>query len=74
MVLNKSVKRGQVIIYSQTESKEVRVYELDFYGGLNSTRLMTKIPKAGGISPAFLYTTDANILERGKAQEGSLLS
>ena len=74
MVLNRSVKRGQVIIYAQTATKEDRVYELDFYGGHNSTRLMTKVPNAGGISPSFLYTLDSDTLERGKAQDSNLLS
>lgn len=74
MVLNRSVKRGQVIIYAQTAVNEVRVYELDFYGGHNSTRLMTKIPSVGGIVPAFLYTTDSAVLEELKNQEGTLLS
>lgn len=74
MVLNRSVKRGQVIIYAQTTNYEVRVYELDFYGGINSTRLMTKVPSVGGIAPAYLYNTDVTALENVKSQEGALLS
>ena len=74
VVLNRSVKRGQVIIYAETADHEVRVYELDFYGGHNATRLMTKVSNVGGIAPAFLYTPDALILEEAKIQEGALLS
>ena len=74
MVLNRSVKRGQVIIYAKTTSNEVRVYELDFYGGHNSTRLMTKVSNVGGIVPAALYTPETFALEEVKAKEGALLS
>ena len=62
MVLNRSVRRGQVIIYAETLDHEVRVYELDFYGGHNAARLMTKVSNVGGIAPATLFSSDAFVL------------
>jgi hypothetical protein len=59
VVLNRSVKRGQVVVYAKISSKEVRVYEVDFYGGHNATRLMTKVNNIGGMTPAKLYTYDS---------------
>lgn len=74
VVLNRSVKRGQTIVYAETADHEVRVYELDFYGGHNATRLMTKVSNVGGIAPAFLYNPDVFSLEETNTQEGALLS
>ena len=74
VVLNRSVRRGQTIIYAETADHEVRVYELDFYGGHNATKFMTKVSNVGGIAPAFLYNSDAFILEEVKSQDGALLS
>ena len=74
MVLNRSVRRGQVVIYAETADHEVRVYELDFYGGHNATRLMTKVSNVGGIAPACLYLSDAFCLEDAKTQDGAILS
>ena len=72
--MNKSVRRGQVIIYAETANHEVKVYELDFYEGHNPTRLLGKISNTGGIAPASLYPSDAFVLEDFKNQEAALLS
>ena len=51
-----------MIIYAESDH-EVRVYELDFYGGHNAVRLLGKISASGGIAPASLFISDAFALE-----------
>jgi hypothetical protein len=43
VILNRSVKRGHFILYAGTANREIKVYEIDLYGSLNSTKLLTKI-------------------------------
>ena len=45
-----------MIIYAESADHEVKVYELDFYGGHNAVRLLGKISASGGIAPASLFT------------------
>lgn len=74
VVLNRSVKRGQVVVYARTLAGEVKVYELDFYGSHSATRLVTKVAHVGGLVGAALYCGEALQLEEAGAVEGSLLN
>ena len=55
-MLNKSVKKGHLILYAGTANGEIKVYEIDLYGSLNATKLLTKITNVFEMIPLSLYT------------------
>jgi hypothetical protein len=56
VVFNRSIKKGYIMMYALTEEKEVKVYEISFFGTANSsTRLVKRIPNVDDISEVSLY-------------------
>lgn len=74
VVLNRAAKRGTVLLYAGTAVGEVRVYEVDFYGSHNATRLLTKIAGTRALLPAALYTPNAFYLEDYRNHDAQLLA
>jgi len=55
-VFNKSIRKNYITLYALTEEKEVKVYEISFFGTANSsTKLIKRIPHVDDISEVSLY-------------------
>lgn len=74
VLLAKCIKRGHLTLYARTEQSQLLVYDVDFFGGYNSARLISVVQHMEYFTNQQLYSTYMFQPEPFKANDLHLLN